>query len=156
MMDLTISLTRGAEPMGLFDRVKAALGGRDDDADDLETAPEISVDVNVRRAQLEELHAALTTLASDMSGDGGRMANPGWRGRVEDIRFGAAECARLSRGGFDRAALLDLAAEIRPLYGSGPVPPEYAPFHAAHERVVAAAAAVRAPLPSEAGPPATT
>jgi hypothetical protein len=49
-----------------------------------------------------------------MSGDGGRMANPGWRGRVEDIRFGAAE------------------------------------------RVVAAAAAVRAPLPSEAGPPATT
>jgi hypothetical protein len=52
MIDLTISLTRGAEPMGLFDRVKAALGGRDDDADDLETAPEISVDVNVRRAQL--------------------------------------------------------------------------------------------------------
>ena len=76
-----------------------------------------------------------------MSGDGGRMANPGWRGRVEDIRFGAAECARLRRGGFDRAALLDLAAEIRPLYGSGPVPPEYAPFHAAHERVVAAAPA---------------
>jgi hypothetical protein len=145
--------------MAFFDRVtetfttlKAAFSGRGDNDEVPADAPDLPVDVDARRAQLTELRTALTELATAMSDDPGRMVNPGWRGRIEDIRFGAAECARLSRKGFDRAALLDLAAEIRPMYGSGPVPPEYAPFQAAHERVVAAAAAVRAPLQSESGP----
>lgn len=153
MIDLTVIVGRGVEPMGLLDRVKAAFGGGGADHDDSQAeALELPLDVDARRAQLDELQAALTELIQAMSGDADRMRNPGWRGRVEDLRFGAAEAARLSRRGFDRAALLDLAAEVRPLYGSGPVPPEYVPYQAAHERVVAAAHAVRAPLPSESGP----
>jgi hypothetical protein len=157
MIDLTVVAARGAQPMGLFDRVKAALGGggHNDEDEGPAEAPDVPVDVDARRTQLEELQAALSALARDMSADDGRMANPGWRGRVEDLRFGAAEAARLIRRGFDRAALLDLAAEVRPLYGSGPVPPEYAPFQAAHERVTAAARALRAPLPSDSGPAAS-
>jgi hypothetical protein len=138
--------------MGFLDRVRAAFGGRDADAEDLQPAPDLSLDIDARRAQLAELTVALTELTRAMSSDQARMANPGWRGRVEDLRFGAAEAARLSRRGFDRAALLDLAAEVRALYGPGPVPPEYAMYQAAHERVVAAAQVLRAPLPSESGP----
>lgn len=138
--------------MGLLDRVKAAFGGRDQETAMPVEIAEAALDVDARRAQLDELSAALTVLVRAMSADGDRMRNPGWLGRIEDLRFGAAEAARLSRRGFDQAALLDLAAEVRPLYGSGPIPPEYAPYQAEHERVTAAAQALRAPLPSESGP----
>jgi hypothetical protein len=151
MIDLTV-VVKGAEPMGLLDRVKAAFGGGDEEDDAQHEAHEPPLDVDARRAQLDELEAAIAELTRAMTADAERMRNPGWRGRVEDLRFGAAEAARLIRRGFDRAALLDLAAEVRPLYGSGPVPAEYVPYQAAHERVVAAAAAIRAPLPSESGP----
>jgi hypothetical protein len=138
--------------LGLLDRVKAAFGGGDREYAAQGEVLEPTLDVDARRAQLSELEAAITTLTRAMSGDTERMLNPGWRGRIEDLRFAAAEAARLTRRGFDRAALLDLAAEVRPLYGSGPVPPEYVPYQAAHERVVAAVEAVRAALPSESGP----
>jgi hypothetical protein len=138
--------------MGLFDRVKAAFGGGSDAPAEAVEIGEAALDVDSRRNQLDELSAALTALVQAMSADTDRMRNPGWRGRIEDLRFAAAEAARLSRRGFDRAALLDLAAEVRPLYGSGPVPPEYAPYQAEHERVTAAAEALRAPLASESGP----
>jgi hypothetical protein len=135
--------------MGLLDRVKAAFGGRDDEGE----TPDPPVDVEARRAQLDDLEQALRALTRDMSADAERMANPGWSGRVADLRFAADTAGRLTRQGFDRAALLDLAAEVRPLYGRGTVPPEYAPYQAAHERVLAAVAVLRAPLPSESGPP---
>jgi hypothetical protein len=138
--------------MGLLDRVKAAFSSGAHEAEELVETPDVPLDVEARRAQLEELRASLTALATAMSEDQGRVANPGWRGRIEDVRFGAAQAARLSRRGFDRAALLDLAAEVRPLYGSGPVPPEYEPYQEAHERVVVAVEAIRAQLPSETGP----
>jgi hypothetical protein len=137
--------------MGLLDRVKAAFGGQDGDSED-QPAADLPVDVDARRAQLAELTAALTELTRAMSSDQARIANPGWRGRIEDLRFAAAEASRLNRRGFDRAALLDLVAEVRPLYGPGPVPPEYTTYQIAHERVVAAAQVLRAPLPSESGP----
>ena len=147
--------------MGLLDRVaetltmlKGTFGGQGQSDEVPAAASDLPVDAETRRAQLNELKTALTELATAMSADPGRMVNPGWRGRVEDIRFGAAETARLLRRGFDRAALLDLAAEVRPLYGTGPVPPEYAPYQATHERVAAAAQALRAPLASETGPQA--
>lgn len=139
--------------MGLLDRVKAAFGGRDDESsEDLVEAPDPQVDVAARRQQLDELEEALRALSRQMSADTARMANPGWSGRVEDLRFGAAEARRLNQEGFDRADLFDLVAEVRPLYGAGPVPADYAAYQAAHERVAAAAQALRAPLPSESGP----
>jgi len=152
MMRSTIVVAKGAEPMGLLDRVKAALGSTDDKGEPQGEALELPLDVDARRQQLAELEIAISALTREMSSDAQRMLNPGWRGRVEDLRHGAAQAARLTRRGFDRAALLDLAAEVRPLYGAGPVPPEYVLYQAAHERVVAATEAVRAPLPSESGP----
>lgn len=138
--------------MGLLDRVKAAFGSGGHETAEPVEIPEGPLDADAGRSQLDELSAALTALVRAMSADTDRMRNPGWRGRVEDLRFGAAEAARLSRRGFDRVALLDLAAEVRPLYGSGPVPPEYAPYQTEHERVTAAAQALRKPLPSESKP----
>jgi hypothetical protein len=135
--------------MGLFDRVKEMFN-----RDGGDEAPDLPLDVERRRAQLDELEDALRSLAGVMAEDGERMRNPGWRGRVEDLRFAANEAGRLSHEGFDRAALHDLAAEVRPLYGPGPIPPEYAAFTAEHERVVGAAQVLRETLPSEAEPPA--
>jgi hypothetical protein len=131
--------------MGLIDRLKAAFGGSADSPEVVE-AP---LDVDARRAQLDELEDALRTLARAMSANNELMANPGWRGRVEDLRFAANEAGRLRRAGFDRVALHDVAAEVRPLYRQGPVPAEYAPYEAEHDRVIAATAALRAPLPTE-------
>ncbi|NEE02696.1 hypothetical protein [Phytoactinopolyspora halotolerans] len=132
--------------MGLFDRVKDLFSG-----DSGETPPDLPLDVDTRRAQLDELENALRDLARAMAGDEERMSNPGWRGRVEDLRFAANEAGRLAHEGFDRAALHDIAAEVRPLYGPGEPPPEYAPYAEQHGRVIRAAAAVRAPLQSESG-----
>lgn len=144
--------------MGLFDRVKAMLGGtatgddRDGDGDGDGAVEEIPLDADTRRQQLDELEEALRVLARAMAANEQLMANPGWRGRVDDLRFAANEAAQLGRTGFDRAALHDLAAEVRPLYGSGPVPDEYAPYVDQHERVLVAVDALRAPLPSESPP----
>ncbi len=93
---LTNIVMAGAEPMGLLDRVaetltmlKGTFGGQGQTDEVPAAAPDLSVDVDARRAQLNELRTALTELATAMSADPGRMVNPGWRGRVEDIRFGA-------------------------------------------------------------------
>ncbi|WP_129670176.1 hypothetical protein [Phytoactinopolyspora endophytica] len=137
--------------MGLFDRVKDMFSG-----DSGEAPPELPLDVETRRAQLDELENALRDLARAMAGDEDRISNPGWRGRVEDLRFAANEAGRIAHEGFDRAALHDVAAEVRPLYNPGQVPPEYAPYTAQHERVLQAVAALRSTLPSESGPPSGT
>lgn len=134
--------------MGVFDRVRAALGAT---GQATEVSAEPRLDTEARRAQLGELEQALRALARDMAGREELMVNPGWRGRVDDLRFAADEAAQLSRSEFDRAALDDLAAQVRPLYGPGPVPAEYAPHRAAHDRVLAAVAAIREPLDSEEG-----
>ncbi|NED97649.1 hypothetical protein G1H11_20325 [Phytoactinopolyspora alkaliphila] len=130
--------------MGLLDRVKEMFN-----RDAGEEPPELPLDVEKRRAQLDELENALRSLTRAMAGEGERMNNPGWRGRVDDLRFAANEAGRLSHEGFDRAALHDLAAEVRPLYGDGPVPAEYAAFAVEHERVMGAVRELRQPLPTE-------
>ncbi|WP_166348557.1 hypothetical protein [Phytoactinopolyspora limicola] len=135
--------------MGVLNRVRELFNRSDDDA---ETAPEIQLDLEARRAQLAELEDALRTLARAMADEQSRMRNPGWRGRVDDLRFAANEAGRLAHEGFDLAALHDLAAEVRPLYGRGVVPPEYQPYVTEHERVLAATERLRADMPSERGP----
>lgn len=131
--------------MGVLDRLKGLLGNTADD----EVIVEAPVDREARRIQLNELEQALRELARSMAAETELMANPGWRGRVDDLRFAANEAAHVSSTEFDRTALYDIAAEVRPLYGSGDVPPEYLPYQAEHERVISAAAALRAPLDSE-------
>jgi hypothetical protein len=138
--------------MGLIDRVKAMLGTAAADETGDGAVGEVTVDAAARQVQLDELEEALRALARAMAANEELMANPGWRGRVDDLRFAANEAAHLGRSGFDRAALHDLAAEVRPLYAAGPVPAEYAPYQVQHERVLAAVAALRDPLPSESPP----
>jgi hypothetical protein len=133
--------------VGLVDRVKALFGSSD--APNADEPVVLPVDLPARRAQLEDLENALRELARAMAADEERMANPGWRGRIDDLRFAANEAAKLSRTEFDRAALQDLAAEVRPLYGGGNVPEEYAPYQTEHDRVLAAAAALRERLSTE-------
>ncbi|HEX6337897.1 MAG TPA: hypothetical protein VFZ85_13135 [Jiangellaceae bacterium] len=136
--------------MGLVDRVRALFSSTEPpDSEEPVIAP---VDLAARRAQLDELEDALRSLARAMADDEERMANPGWRGRVDDLRFAANEAGKLSRTEFHRSALQDLAAEVRLLYGPGDVPAEYAPYQDEHDRVLAAVAALRAPLPTEAEP----
>ena len=133
--------------MGLLDRLR---GRGEDDGDD-EVPPEPPLDVDARRAQLDDLERALRTISRAMAAETARMANPGWRGRVEDLRFAANEAGRLSNEGFTRAELLDLANQVRPLYALSldQPPQEYLPYADQQAVLLAAAAALRTPLPSE-------
>jgi hypothetical protein len=138
--------------VGLLDRLRGA--GRGDGGggdDDVGTPP--PVDEAARSAQLIELDDALRALARALAADSDRMRNPGYSQRVADYRSVAAEASRLEREGFDRAALTDLANQVVPLTrGDAPLPPEYAAAAEPHSRVQAAAAALRAVLPSEGQP----
>jgi hypothetical protein len=139
--------------MGLLDRFRRdraeGEGGSDEDHG---TPP--PVDVEVRSEQLIELDDALRTLARNLAADEDRMRNPGWAGRVSDYRAVAAEAATLERDGFDRADLTDLANQVVPLYRAGAdVPEEYTAVAEAHDRVMDAADALRAVLPSEQAAP---
>jgi hypothetical protein len=133
--------------MGLFDRLR---GRREDDGDE-DVPPEPPLDVDARLAQLDDLERALRTISRAMAAETARMTNPGWRGRVEDLRFAANEAGRLSNEGFTRAEMLDLANQVRPLYApslSQP-PMEYLPYADQQAALLAAVAALRTPLPSE-------
>ena len=132
--------------MGLVDRLRGALGGH------AEAEPvEPPLDEAARRAQLDDLDDALRGLARAMAAEVALMTNPGWSGRVDEYRWVAGEAVRLSKHGFTRADLLDLANEVRPLFvpGAGEPPAEYARFAADQQRVLDATEALRATLPSE-------
>ena len=81
--------------MGILDRL------RGQHAEDTEDGPVVEppIDRDARRAQLDELEESLRQLARAMADQPERMANPGWRGRVEDYRYAANEAAHISRRG---------------------------------------------------------
>ena len=134
--------------MGLLDRWRSRAGDEGGDEDDAGAPP--PVDVAARSAQLIELDDALRSLARGMAADTDRMRNPGWSGKVADYRAVAAEAATLERDGFDRASLTDLVNQVVPLFRPGSdVPREYVDVAEAHQRVMDAADAIRAVLPSE-------
>ena len=134
--------------MGLLDRWRSRVGDEGGDEDDAGAPP--PVDVAARSAQLIELDDALRSLARGMAADTDRMRNPGWSGKVADYRAVAAEAATLERDGFDRASLTDLVNQVVPLFRPGSdVPREYVDVADAHQRVLEAADAIRAVLPSE-------
>ena len=137
--------------MGLMDRFRAGRQPREDAEEDTGAPP--PVDEAARREQLIELDDALRRLARNLAADADRMRNPGYALRVSDYREVAAEAARLERDGFDRAALTDLANQVVPLVRGGvELPPEYAAVADDHQRVMDAAEALRAVLPSEEAP----
>jgi len=133
--------------MGILDRLRGRHAGDTEDG----TVVEPPIDRDARRAQLDELEESLRELARAMADQSDRMANPGWRGRVEDYRYAANEAAYISRREFQRSEILDLVNQIRPLYPPDAVapPPEYLPFEAEQTRLLGAMHALRQPLPSE-------
>jgi hypothetical protein len=141
--------------MGLWDRLRGGRGEVDPAAsedEDIGVPP--PVDVAARGQQLIELDDALRALARGLAADPDLMRNPGYAQRVADYREVAADAARLEREGFDRADLTDLANQVVPLTRPGAeLAPEYAPVAQVHARVMAAAHALRAVLPSEGQPP---
>lgn len=140
--------------MGWLDRLRGTRTGVTDEESEEDTGPPPAVDVPARSQQLIELDDALRTLARAMAADQARMRNPGWAGKVADYRAVAADAATLERDGFDRAALTDLASQVVPLSRAGAqLPAEYADLADQHGRVMAAADALRAVLPSEASEP---
>ncbi|SDT42773.1 hypothetical protein SAMN04488543_4331 [Friedmanniella luteola] len=124
------------------------LFGRDRDDDEGFDAP-VSLDLAVRRPQLQRLETALDALAEQM-----RVAqsvdNPGWRGRVNEYSRLAGEAATLRQGVPTREQLLDLVFEIRPVF-TGPVPPGLESLVPLQDQVVAAAEDLRELLPQERG-----
>lgn len=108
-----------------------------------------TLDVEARRAQLEELERALDRLIETMRANHERMANPGWRERVAEYRRLSGEAYTLRRGGFDRERLLDLAFEIRPVFPGDDLPEDVQPIQPLQEELMRAARALQEELPGE-------
>lgn len=115
--------------MGLFSKLFGT--GGDDQM--------IGIDVEAKRAQLQELSSALSALVRRMRDDDEfPTTNPGWQGRIQDLAHARMETDRLeSQPDFDRQDVFDLGTTVRPLY-RGEAPEEFRALAAENERVVAA------------------
>jgi hypothetical protein len=72
------------------------------------------------------------------------MSNPGWRGRVRDLRSADGDLRMLSRRTtFEREDLFEVLVGVRPLYRGDP-PPAYAHLAGLNDDVTAAIDAVDA------------
>ncbi|HMR14255.1 MAG TPA: hypothetical protein PKE42_11015 [Arachnia sp.] len=122
--------------MGLLDKIL----GRGSAADDT-PGP---FDCERVKAPLAQLVDALGTLADTMGSEEGRMANPGWRGRVRDLNGAQGELKMLARRtSFEREDLMEILVGVRPLYRGTP-PGAYAHLAGLNDDVVAAIEAVHA------------
>jgi len=123
--------------------------GRNRDEDDEGSDAPVTIDVERRRVQLLRLEQGLDALANGMR-DAQSVANPGWRGRVDEYGRLAGEAMMLRKSQPTREQLLDLVFEVRPLF-SGPVPPGMEALVPLQDEVVAAAEDLRELLPHERG-----
>ncbi|WP_296139869.1 hypothetical protein [uncultured Tessaracoccus sp.] len=115
--------------MGLFRRLFSRAGA------DEEVAP---IDVEAKRAQLDELSSALTALTRRMRDAEFPQENPGWQGRIGDLVRARTEADALGAAPeFDRQDLYDYGLTVRPLYRGEP-PEEYRALAAENARVVQA------------------
>ncbi|SHJ19221.1 hypothetical protein SAMN02745244_01933 [Tessaracoccus bendigoensis DSM 12906] len=100
--------------MGILGR----LFGRDEEAD---TVTVTAFDCARVRPDIEALINALGQLADAMDGEDSPMSNPGWRGRLRDLRDAAGGLRLLTRGdSFTRDELFEVLTTIRPLYRGTP------------------------------------
>ncbi|MFT3887206.1 MAG: hypothetical protein QM713_03460 [Arachnia sp.] len=121
--------------MGLLDRIL----GRGAAEEDTPPAP---FDCTAAKAAIGPLADALGALAEAMDTEDAPTANPGWRGRLKDLRGSAVDLRQLAkRGSFQREELFDVLVGVRPLY-RGTAPDAYAHLAAQNEAVVRAIAAV--------------
>lgn len=73
------------------------------------------------RIPLSELIEALGDLADAMDSADSPLANPGWRGRLRDLREARGSLRLLARDpGFSRDDLFEVLTTVRPLYRGDP------------------------------------
>lgn len=99
--------------MGLIGR----LFGRDSDS-----APVITdFDSDRVRPEVDALIGALGQLADAMDRPDAPISNPGWRGRLRDLRSARADLRLLTRHpSFSRDDLFEVLTTVRPLYRGDP------------------------------------
>lgn len=93
------------------------LFGRDDEA-----APDaVAFDCEKVRPQVADLIDALGQLSDAMEHPDAPLSNPGWRGRLRDLRSAKADLRLLTRHPqFSRDDLFEILTTIRPLYRGAP------------------------------------
>ncbi|GAA4892614.1 hypothetical protein GCM10025789_07120 [Tessaracoccus lubricantis] len=123
--------------MGILDK----LFGRSA-ADDDAPVKHSAFDPHSVRPQLDDLIGALGELADAMETDDAPISNPGWRGRLRDLRNARGELRLLSRKeSFTKDDLYEVLTTVRPLYRGEP-PKDFAHLAHLNERVVAGIEAV--------------
>lgn len=122
-------------------------GGQED-----EDAPVVErpLDLEVRRAQLSDLDAALTALLEAMDAPPAPIDNPGWRGRRGDLTVTRSSVRTLRDATtFTRDDLFEVLTTIRPVFGRGQAPAGLEHLAALSERVSVATRTLETPLPHE-------
>jgi hypothetical protein len=124
--------------------LRKVFGGKDD----LAPSAPLDLDVEQRKEQLLRLEDVLDRLVGVMKANETRMANPAWKERMAEYRRLSGESYRLRAGGFTREQLLDLAFEIRPVFG-GELPEDVRAVEPLQTELLEAAAAIQGVLPGE-------
>lgn len=93
------------------------LFGRDED----DTPSVTHFDSDRVRPEVDALIDALGQLTDAMDQADAPMSNPGWRGRLRDLRGARADLRGLTRrDGFSRDDLFEVLTTVRPLYRGDP------------------------------------
>lgn len=83
--------------------------------------PPSAFDCEAVRPHLNSLIDSLGLLAEAMDHDGAPLSNPGWRGRLRDLRDARGDLRLLTRKAtFDKDDLFEVLSTIRPLYRGEP------------------------------------
>ena len=99
-------------------------------------------DSSALRADIDALIDALNQLADAMDHDDAPLENPGWRGRMRDLRNASGSLRLLiRRPQFDKDELYEILTTVRPLYRGEP-PRDFAHLAEFNTEVVARIEAV--------------
>ncbi len=102
----------------------------------------VEFDREAVRPHLNALIDALGQLADAMDDDAAPMSNPGWRGRLKDLRNARGDLRLLTRRAeFSKDELFEVLTTVRPLYRGQP-PKDFAHLASLNTVVVAQIEAV--------------
>lgn len=98
--------------MGMFSRL---FGG------EAATTPSAAFSRDAVREPVERLITALDALSGAMKAEEAKLHNPGWQGRIKDLRNSSGSLALLLRNpSFDKDDLFEVLSTVRPLYRGTP------------------------------------
>lgn len=101
--------------MGLFSK----LFGNDTEAETATTAFALTA----VEGPVDELVKALDALVGAMRDESSMLHNPGWQGRMKDLRGSSSSLALLTaKGSFNKDDLFEILTTVRPLYRGTPAP----------------------------------